>query len=65
MTFTLIEGKEKGDESPERLYDEVIVREVSEQELEDYFNKNPNSILKRVFGSFDNYLNYMTERPLR
>jgi hypothetical protein len=64
MTFTFVEGKERGDASPYTLYKQTgKVRQVTADELKAFYNdpKQTNRI-PEVFGSFDNYLAYMTER---
>lgn len=61
QTFTLIEGKEKGKAHLDYLYGQTAEpRQVTAAELEEYFNST--SQLSNAFGSFDNYLAYMTER---
>ena len=63
-TFTFIEGSERGQAMPGELYGQTVEpQQVTESYLRDYFNdpKRTNR-LPEVFGSFDNYLAYMTER---
>ena len=64
MTFTFIEGSERGQARPGELYGQTVEpQQVTEDYLREYFNdpKRTNR-LPEVFGSFDNYLAYMTER---
>ena len=64
MTFTFVEGKERGDASPYTLYKQTgEVRQVTVDDLRAFYNdpKQTNRI-PEVFGTFDNYLAYMTER---
>ena len=63
-TFTFVEGKERGDAAADYLYSQSgEVQQVTEAELRAYFN-DPKKVnrLPEVFGTFDNYLAYMTER---
>jgi hypothetical protein len=61
-TFTFFEGKEKGDASPDFLYNRGEATQITQEELEQYFNADSSGMLRQSFGSFDNYLGYMTER---
>ena len=64
QTFTLIEGREKGDRDFQTyLYgQEGEVQQVTVDELRDYFESDDVNRLREMFGTFDNYLAYMTER---
>ena len=64
QTFTLIEGREKGDRDFQNyLYgQEGEPRQVTVNELRDYFESDDVNRLREMFGTFDNYLAYMTER---
>lgn len=64
QTFTLIEGREKGDRDFQNyLYgQEGEPRQVTVDELRDYFESDDVNRLREMFGTFDNYLGYMTER---
>ncbi len=64
QTFTLIEGREKGDRDFQNyLYgQEGEPRQVTVDELRDYFESDDVNRLREMFGTFDNYLAYMTER---
>ena len=63
MTFTFVEGKERGDAAQNYLYgQEGEVQRLTVSELRDYFESDKVNRLPEVFGTFDNYLAYMTER---
>ena len=62
MTFTFFEGAERGDASPTSLYGSREAEQVTEAELRAYFEGDTVNRLPEVFGDFDNYLAYMTER---
>jgi len=64
QTFTFIEGSERGDARPGELYGQTAEpQQVTAQELQEYFNDpDRTNRLPEVFGTFDNYLGYMTER---
>ena len=63
MTFTFVEGKERGDAAQNYLYgQEGEVQQLTVSELRDYFESDKVNRLPEVFGTFDNYLAYMTER---
>ena len=61
-TFTFFEGAERGDASPTSLYGSREAEQVTEAELRAYFEGDTVNRLPEVFGTFDNYLAYMTER---
>ena len=63
MTFTFVEGRERGGASQEYLYgQEGEVQQLTVDELREYFESDKVNRLPEVFGTFDNYLAYMTER---
>ena len=63
MTFTFVEGRERGGASQNYLYgQEGEVQQLTVSELRDYFESDKVNRLPEVFGTFDNYLAYMTER---
>ena len=63
MTFTFVEGKERGGAAQDYLYgQEGEVQQLTVDELRDYFESDKVNRLPEVFGTFDNYLAYMTER---
>ena len=62
MTFTFFEGAERGGASPTSLYGSREAEQVTEAELREYFEGDTVNRLPEVFGTFDNYLAYMTER---
>ena len=62
MTFTFFRGAERGDASPTSLYGSREAEQVTEAELREYFEGDTVNRLPEVFGDFDNYLAYMTER---
>ena len=63
MTFTFIEGRERGGAQQNYLYgQEGEVQQVTVDELRDYFESDQVNRLPEVFGTFENYLAYMTER---
>jgi hypothetical protein len=59
QTFTFYAGQEKGDPS-DWIYNQSGYMEATVEDLEEYYNSAAN--LQNTFGSFDNYLAYMTER---
>jgi hypothetical protein len=61
-TFTLFRGSELGDANPTALLGSRDAEQVTESELQSYFNEDGSAMLRTAFGSFDNYLAYMTER---
>ena len=62
MLFTFFEGSERGDDTTDVLLNQRKPELVTEAELKDYFEGDNAGVLRKQFGSFDNYLNYMTER---
>ena len=63
MTFTFVEGRERGGASQNYLYgQEGEVQQLTVSELREYFESDKVNRLPEVFGTFDNYLAYMTER---
>ena len=63
MTFTFVEGRERGNAAQNYLYgQEGEVQQLTVSELRDYFESDQVNRLPEVFGTFDNYLAYMTER---
>ena len=63
MTFTFVEGRERGNAAQNYLYgQEGEVQQLTVSELRDYFESDKVNRLPEVFGTFDNYLAYMTER---
>lgn len=64
QTFTFIEGSERGGAVQDYLYgQQAEPRQVTSAELEAYFSDpEQTNRLPEVFGTFDNYLAYMTER---
>jgi len=64
MLFTFVEGSERGEASPSSLYGQTgEVQQVTAADLEAYFNDpERTNRLPEVFGTFENYLAYMTER---
>ena len=63
MTFTFVKGKERGDAAQTYLYGQTgEVQQLTVDELRDYFESDEVNRLPEVFGTFDNYLAYMTER---
>ena len=62
QTFTFFEGHE-GEASLAYLYEQRgLNAEATVEDLEAYFNADQSNRLREVFGTFDNYLGYMTER---
>ena len=62
QTFTFFEGHE-GEASLAYLYEQRgLNEEATVEDLEAYFNADQSNRLREVFGTFDNYLGYMTER---
>ncbi len=63
QTFTFVEGIETGKGSQNYLYgQEGEVQQLTVDQLRDYFEGDNVNRLQEQFGSFDNYLAYMTER---
>jgi hypothetical protein len=63
QTFTFVEGRERGGASQNYLYgQEGEVQQLTVSELREYFESDKVDRLPEVFGTFDNYLAYMTER---
>ena len=63
MTFTFVEGIETGGGSQDYLYgQEGEVQQLTADQLRDYFEGDNVNRLQEQFGTFDNYLAYMTER---
>ena len=65
QTFTFVEGREEGDAKLEYLYGQTgEEQQITTDQLRDYFEggQGKTNRLQEQFGSFDNYLNYMTER---
>jgi len=63
-TFTFVEGRERQGAQQNYLYQQMgEVQQITVDELRAYFN-DPKKVnrLPEVFGTFDNYLAYMTER---
>ena len=61
-TFTFFRGDEMGDANPAALYNRADSVEFTQDQLEEYFNEEGSGMLRQAFGSFSNYLGYMTER---
>ena len=61
-TFTLFKGVELGDANPNALYSRGEATQVTQAELQEYFNEDGSRMLREAFGDFNNYLAYMTER---
>lgn len=63
QTFTFVEGIETGSGSQGYLYgQEGEVQQLTVDQLRDYYEGDNVNRLQEQFGSFDNYLAYMTER---
>ena len=62
ITFTFFRGDETGDANPAALWNRGESTQVTQAELEAYFNDEGSSMLRQAFGNFDNYVAYMTER---
>ena len=63
QTFTFFKGAEEGKGNPNYLYEQRGRNdEATVEDLEAYFNAEKSNRLRESFGSFDNYLAYMTER---
>ena len=61
QTFTFFKGAEKGKGNPNYLYEQRgLNEEATVEDLQEYFESTNR--LQEQFGSFDNYLSYMTER---
>ena len=61
-TFTFFRGVELGDANPNALYNRGEATQVTQAELQEYFNEEGSGMLREAFGDFNNYLAYMTER---
>lgn len=63
MTFTFFKGAEEGKGNPNYLYEQRGKNDkATVEDLEEYFNAKKSNRLRESFGTFDNYLSYMTER---
>jgi hypothetical protein len=63
QTFTFVKGIETGKGSQDYLYgQEGEVQQLTTDQLRDYFEGDNVNRLQEQFGTFDNYLAYMTER---
>jgi hypothetical protein len=63
QTFTFVRGIETGRGSQDYLYgQEGEVEQLTTDQLKDYFEGDNVNRLQEQFGTFDNYLSYMTER---
>lgn len=64
QTFTFFVGRESGGPNLSSLLNQTAdsAQQVTAEELEAYFNAEENDQLRNAFGSFENYLAYMTER---
>ena len=63
MTFTFVEGRESGDAQQNYLYGQTgETQQATVEQLRSYFENDEVNRLSEQFGSFDNYLAYMTER---
>ena len=62
MTFTFIEGRERGGSHASYLWNQAPPEQVTVDQLREYFYSDDVNRLPEVFGTFDNYLAYMTER---
>ena len=63
LTFTFVEGRERGGAAQNYLYgQEGEAQQLTVDELRAYYESDKVNRLPEVFGSFDNYLAYMTER---
>lgn len=63
QTFTFFKGAEEGKGNPNYLYEQRGRNDkATVEDLEAYFNAKKSNRLRESFGSFDNYLAYMTER---
>lgn len=61
-TFTFFRGDETGDANPAALYNRGESSQLSQEELKEYFDADGSGMLRDSFGTFSNYLAYMTER---
>ena len=61
-TFTFFKGDETGDANPAALYDRGESTQLTQAELQEYFSDKGSGMLREAFGTFNNYLAYMTER---
>ena len=61
-TFTFFKGDETGDANPAALYDRGDSTQLTQAELQEYFSDEGSGMLREAFGTFNNYLAYMTER---
>lgn len=63
QTFTFVAGIETGSGSQDYLYgQEGEVQQLTVDQLREYYEGDDVNRLQEQFGSFDNYLAYMTER---
>ena len=63
QTFTFVAGIETGSGSQDYLYgQEGEVQQLTVDQLRDYYEGDDVNRLQEQFGTFDNYLSYMTER---
>lgn len=63
QTFTFVAGIETGKGSQDYLYgQEGEVQQLTVDQLREYYEGDNVNRLQEQFGSFDNYLSYMTER---
>lgn len=63
QTFTFFKGAEEGEGNPNYLYEQRGLNEkATVEDLKAYFNAKKSNRLRESFGTFDNYLAYMTER---
>lgn len=63
QTFTFFKGAEEGKGNPNYLYEQRGRNDkATVEDLEAYFNAEKSNRLRESFGTFDNYLAYMTER---
>ena len=63
QTFTFFKGAEEGKGNPNYLYEQRGRNDqATVADLEEYFNAKKSNRLRESFGTFDNYLAYMTER---
>ena len=61
-TFTFFKGDETGVANPAALYDRGDSTQLTQAELQEYFSDEGSGMLREAFGTFNNYLAYMTER---
>ena len=55
-TFTFFRGVELGDANPNALYNRGEATQVTQAELQEYFNEEGSGMLREAFGDFNNYL---------